>query len=150
MEAHISHYLDYIKEQNADAIIGMLAPEFVSCSAERRSLTLAWPVGDWMRNIGRTMHGGLISTTFDTSFGSLTNYYANGHFITTTNLSISYLEPVYPGERLLVTVKASRVGRTLVSLTGKAYAEGEHGRRLADTATATFMILQETFTVPTR
>lgn len=148
MRLHISRHLDYIKKSCQDAVIGMMEPEFVECDPVRRTLVLAYPVVTWMRNVGRTMHGGLISTAFDTTFGTLANYYSRGHYITTTNLSITYLEPVYPGEKLLVSVKASRAGGTLVSLTGKAWAVGENERRLADTATGTFMILSETFTPP--
>lgn len=148
MEAHMRRYLAYIKSRCEDAIIGMLAPEFVECDPVRRTATLRFTVQDWMRNPGRTMHGGLISTAFDSTFGMLTNYYSRNHYITTTNLSISFLEPVFPGDKLYVRVKASRAGRTLVNLTGKAYAENESGRRLTDTATATFMILQEKFELP--
>ncbi|MCI6639819.1 MAG: PaaI family thioesterase [Pygmaiobacter massiliensis] len=148
MQAHIVRQLNYTKEQCQDAIIGMIAPQFEDCDPARRSLTLSFTITSWMRNVGRTMHGGLISTAFDTSFGLLTNYYSRGHFITTTNLSITYLEPVFPGEKLVITVKANRAGRTLVGLTGKAWAVQGEKRRLADTATATFMILQEKFTPP--
>lgn len=148
MEKHMRRHLSYLKNECQDAIIGMLNPEFVECDPERRTATLSFDYADWMRNPGRTMHGGLISTAFDSTFGLLTNYYSRGHFITTTNLSISFLEPVFPGDKLYIRVKASRAGRTLVNLTGKAYAEGTHGRRLADTATATFMILKEQFILP--
>lgn len=148
MEAHMRKYVNYIKTQCKDAIIGMLNSEFVDCDPVRQTATLRFCVDDWMQNPGRTMHGGLICSVFDSTFGMLSNYYSRGHYITTTNISVTYLEPVYPGDKLFIHVKASRVGRTLISLTGKAFAEGEGGRRLTDTATATFMILKDEFKLP--
>ncbi|MEG0804513.1 MAG: PaaI family thioesterase, partial [Pygmaiobacter sp.] len=114
METHLRLYLRYINEKSGgEMIVGMLAPEFVSCDLAQRTLTLSFSVQHWMLNIGGTMHGGLISTAFDTSFGSLTHFFSRGHFITTTNLSIAFLEPVTENSQLVIKVTANRVGRTL-------------------------------------
>lgn len=148
MEKHIPAYLRYVKNQYEDEkIVCMLDPQFVCCDVAARSLTLRFQVKPWMLNVGGTMHGGLIATAFDTAFGTLTHFYSQPHFITTTNLSVTYLEPVFESEAFDITVVANRVGRTLAGLSAELRI-ADHRGRLCDTATATFMILHEEFLFP--
>ena len=48
------------------------------------------------------MHGGLISTVFDGTFGALCHYWGKQRFITTVSLSTTFLKPVLPGDTLVV------------------------------------------------
>ena len=67
MEANIKAQIDMYLTQQASSINGMMQPEFVACSYEEKTLTIAFPVLEWEKNrIGRTprrSHSRLRSTS---------------------------------------------------------------------------------------
>ena len=134
MERFLCWYLKGFNRESGD-IYSLLHPHFLRCDYAQKSLTVFFNVKDWALNPEGTMHGGLISTVFDGTFGA--------RFITTVSLSTTFLKPVLPGDTLVVTAKATSIGRTLMSMT----AEGttHDGERLAATAFTTFMFLDKEF-----
>lgn len=128
------------RSTNPDEFNWMINPSFYACSYEQKQLTLSFPTEPWERNPHDVLHGGMICTFFDCTFGCLTAY-LTGESITTIQLSTSYLKPVQIGETALVTVKASSIGKTIIHLTGELWCK-ESGI-LASTATAAFMILKK-------
>lgn len=126
--------------ENGIAIINLMKLEYVECNLEEKTLTTRLHVVDWELNPQGSMHGGLVSTVFDTTFGLLTHYYAEHNFITTVELSTRYLKAIPKDCHILVKAKACHIGRTLVSLTGEIFIE-ETGI-LASVCNATFMIVR--------
>lgn len=139
MEKTVQHVISVTKSDDGSGIIQMMQPKFIGCNYENKEISVMFHVEKWELNPNGVMHGGLICTAFDTTYGMLTHYLANDHFITTVDLSTRYLKPIHLGSDLLIKVKACSVGRTLVSLTGEAYIVGEDV--LAATSSSTFMIL---------
>ena len=142
MERFLCWYLKGFNRQSGD-IYSLLHPHFLRCSYEEKSLTVFFNVKDWALNPEGTMHGGLISTVFDGTFGSLCHYWGKQRYITTVNLSTTFLKPVRAGDALIVTARATSIGRTLMSMT----AEGriQDGAVLAATSYTTFMFLDKVF-----
>lgn len=126
-----------------EGIIPKMHPEYISCSLQGKWAEFAFKIQDWQLNPGKNLHGGVIATQFDTSFGILVRYFAKQNLVTTVQLAINYLKPILPKDKVHYRVKANSRGKTLVSLTGEAYLEREN--ILAATATATFMILDKVY-----
>lgn len=114
----------------------MMKKSFVACSEKERWLTIAYEVEEWELNPIETMHGGLIATAIDASCGILVRYLSGTLRTPTVSMTINYLATVPAGERLLVTVRAVKVGRSLVNLCAEAVLE--KSKKTAATATAVF------------
>ena len=109
---------------------------FVACSEKERWITLAYEVEEWEQNPIGTMHGGLIATAIDSTCGILVRYLSGTLRTPTVSMTINYLATVPVGERLLVTARAVKVGRSLVNLCAEAVLESS--KKTAATATAVF------------
>lgn len=132
-----------VLKENADPsngkIIALMEPSFEECSSETNSLTLGFPIRQWQLNPGGIMHGGLITTAFDTTFGTLVHALRPDRVITTVDISTQFLKEVPLNDILLITATANSIGRTLVSLTAKGILKSNG--RLAATGVSTFMLL---------
>lgn len=143
--------MDYLLKKNLKLILGnnkkrvenMMAVEFIGFSDDRKSLTLSFPVLEWELNPLGIMHGGIITAAFDNTYGSYTHCIAENKFITTVNISTSFLKPVNLDDSLIITVKANSIGKTIISMTGEGYLKSSG--ILAATSSATFMILDREF-----
>ena len=142
MERFLCWYLKGFNRESGD-IYSLLHPHFLRCDYAQKSLTVFFNVKDWALNPEGTMHGGLISTVFDGTFGALCHYWGKQRFITTVSLSTTFLKPVLSGDTLVVTAKATSIGRTLMSMTAEGTTRG--GERLAATSFTTFMFLDKEF-----
>ena len=74
MQRFCCWYLRRYYRESGD-IYSLLHPHFLRCNYEEKSLTVFIRVKDWARNPEGTMHGGLISTVFDGTFGTLCHYW---------------------------------------------------------------------------
>lgn len=143
MEEKIKYSLERNSKIHSIGVIPLLKPQFIGCNYEERTLTIAFDVEEWELNPEMTMHGGLITTAFDTVFGLMSHYFADKHFVTTVSIGVTFLKPILLHDKLIITVKTTSRGRTLISLTAEGYLEREN--LLAATATTTFMILNKEF-----
>lgn len=125
-----------------------LEPHFVSCDFEQKTACIAFEVMPWELNPGGSLHGGILMTCFDVSFGLTCHYYAKQHQITTINLTTTFLKPVLLGDTVEYHVRITNLGRTLVSMMAEAWVHRNGKDILAATATATFMKLDKTFASP--
>lgn len=141
MEKTLEQVISFTKTQGESGIIEMMAPKYIGCNYETKELSVMFHVEKWALNPQGSMHGGLVSTAFDTTYGMLTHYLAKDCFITTVDLSTRYLKPIPLGSDLVIKAKACSVGRTLVSLTAEGYLAGKD--ILAATSSSTFMILRD-------
>ncbi len=146
MEAWLSQLGQADNRISNSGLVKRMNPCFVSCDFAKREACLAFEVYDWELNPGGTLHGGIIVTGFDMSFGLTCHYYAKQHMVTTVNLTTTFLKPILQGDTVNYHVKITSLGRTLVSMTAEARLS--RGDILAATATATFMRLDKVFDVP--
>ncbi|MCP4021088.1 MAG: hotdog fold thioesterase [Desulfobacteraceae bacterium] len=66
-------------------------------------------VKDYMTNFHGTTHGGIIFTISDMAFAAACN--SHGRMAVALNVSISYLKPSFPGDRLMAVAKEVYKGR---------------------------------------
>lgn len=122
MEESIRAFLDKINAEQSDTIIGMLHPRFVECSAEDATVTLAYPAMAWERNPLNVMQGGVVATILDFSIACLAVYYG-GEKAVTVSLQTSYLRGCPIDGTLVVRVKATKTGRTMIHAYSECWEE---------------------------
>ena len=122
MEESIRAFLDKINAEQSDTIIGMLHPRFVECSAEDATVTLAYPAMAWERNPLNVMQGGVVATILDFSIACLAVYYG-GEKAVTVSLQTSYLRGCPIDGTLVVKVKATKTGRTMIHAYSECWEE---------------------------
>ena len=122
MEESIRAFLDKINAEQSDTIIGMLHPRFVECSAEDATVTLAYPAMAWERNPLNVMQGGVVATILDFSIACLAVYYG-GEKAVTVSLQTSYLRGCPIDGTLVVKVKATKAGRTMIHAYSECWEE---------------------------
>ena len=122
MEESIRAFLDKINAEQSDTIIGMLHPRFVECSAEDATVTLAYPAMAWERNPLNVMQGGVVATILDFSIACLAVYYG-GEKAVTVSLQTSYLRGCPIDGTLMVKVRATKAGRTMIHAFAECWEE---------------------------
>ncbi len=126
----------HLFRRGEDNVIAMIEPEFYSCNALEKTLTLAFEVKKWELNPHGIMHGGIITTIVDTTFGFLSHFYARNKYILTIDIATSFLKPIPMGDTALVTARLNASGRTILSMTAEVRVKSSNV--LAATATTTF------------
>lgn len=126
-------------------LLAHLQPQFVSCDFENKEVCIAFEAMPWELNPGGSLHGGIIITCFDISFGLTCHYYAKQHKITTVNLTTTFLKPVLLGDIVHYHVRITNLGRTLISMIAEGHVERNGKDVFVATATSTFMKLDKTF-----
>ena len=122
MEEHVKNLLSGIAENQADTILGMLQPSFVGCSAEEGTLTLSYPAMAWERNPIGVMQGGVVATILDFSIACLSTFYG-GMKAVTVSLQTSYLRGCPIDGTLVVKVRATKAGRTMIHCFAECWEE---------------------------
>lgn len=126
-----------------DSVLQLLQPKVVSCDYENRTAEFAFAVQEWQLNPEKGLHGGILVTGFDVSFGLLCHYYAKQHMVSTITIDTTFLKPIQPTDVIHFKVKMTHKGRTVYHLTGEAWLERDN--ILAATSTSAFMRLEQTF-----
>lgn len=126
-----------------DSILEILEPRLVCCDYIQRTAEFAFDVKNWQLNPQKGLHGGILVTGFDVSFGLLCHYYAKQHMISTISIDTTFLKPVLETDTIHYKVRITRMGRTIFHLTAEAWLEREN--ILAAVSNATFMKLEQTF-----
>ena len=145
MEETIKNLIELTKEQSKndglERVEVMMNPQFVKCNYDERTLTLAYDVEKWELNPQNVMHGGIITTAFDNTFGILSHFFSGKQYVTTVELAVHFHKPILLGDRIEITVKASSIGKTILSYTGECVVVNRENL-LASTASTTFMVLK--------
>ncbi len=115
----------------------LLAPRFCACSAEGKSMTIAFTAQDWMLNPNGTLHGGMLSTAIDVAMSVLSRYLAKKRGTVTVQLSVNFLRVIRQNETFTVCVTADHVGRR--SVVTHAVVTAESAPKPAATASAVLM-----------
>lgn len=141
LEKTMKSVIALTSSEKGSGIMLMMKPEFVKCSASEKSLTIYYDVEKWELNPQGIMHGGMITTAVDNTYGMLTHFYAGNKFITTVEMSMHFLKPLFEGDRLEITVKANSVGKTIINLSAEGRIKNKENI-LAVTSSSTYMILK--------
>lgn len=128
-------------DSSPDRVEKMMKPYFISCNYEEKTLTVGYDVAQWELNPQGVFHGGLTTTAFDNAFGLLTHFFADETFVTTVEIAVHFHKAIQLGDKLVVNVKATHIGRTLAGYTGELRI-ANRDNILAATGSTTFMILQ--------
>ncbi|KAF5069876.1 Thioesterase superfamily protein [anaerobic digester metagenome] len=126
-------------------VIPLLNPNYKKCNFEKKELTLAFKVMDWELNPEGGLHGGMIVSGFDITFGLLCHYFSQPNMVCTVNLSTTFIQPVFPGDTVEYHARIISQGKNVVAMTGEARLI--RGNILAATASTTFMILNKTLEI---
>ena len=121
----------------AGQVNDLMAPVFCSCSAEHRSLTVAFTAQQWMLNPNGTLHGGMISTAVDMVMTVLGRYVSKKRTVVTAQLSMKFMRAVAAAQNFTVTATADHVGRRSMMLHASVI-DATSGKPVA-TATAVLM-----------
>ncbi len=141
MEREVKATMDKLYPKEEDHLYTRMQVEFYSCSYEKKSVTLRFPIQRWELNHMATMHGGMIATAIDTACGTAVRAVRGGSVQTPTiNLNINYLSPGLPQDALLVTASVDRAGRHVCNV--HAACRSEKTGKLIATATANFMVIE--------
>ena len=137
LEAHVEKTLYENNVVQKDSLNGLMRGEAAGCSYEDMQLTFAFPIQPWQANRVGRLHGGMICSAFDLTIAAMARFCARENFAPTVNLDVNYIRPANVGDKLLVTAKATAVGRRIIQLTGEARAESTG--KLVATATSIYM-----------
>lgn len=121
----------------ASCLNDLVIPEFVCCSAEEKTLCLRFQPRPWQLNPIGTLHGGMIATAIDITFGMLSRYYTQSSRVVTVELDVNYMRAIQKEDTYLVRVKATKVGRQVKFLDADVLIQDT--RKQAAKATAVFM-----------
>ena len=122
MEQHIKDLLADINKNHADTILGMLHPSFVECSAGEGTVMLSYPAMAWERNPIGVMQGGVVATILDFSIACLSTFYGGSKAVT-VSLQTSYLRGCPIDGTLIVKVRATKAGRSMIHCFAECWEE---------------------------
>ena len=137
MEQRIRSFVENVSAGQQGRVLGMIRPSFVSCDAEEQTLLLSYPCQDWESNPNGVMQGGIVATILDFSIACLAINYA-GDAPVTVSLQTSYLRGCPVSGTLMVKVRATKVGRTLLHAFVECWEESTPGKLVA-TANGAYM-----------
>lgn len=118
MEKGMGEIIDHIQSGSEGADMLMKA-KLVGCSEKEHTVTIEFPVMEWQLNPFDKMHGGLIATAFDEALGILAIYLNNGKPAVSVSMSLNYLKPVPMNDSILITAKATSLGKKLITVSGE-------------------------------
>ena len=129
------------KSYEKSNFLAKLKPRYHSCDPQNNTITFSFLTEDWQSNPLGIVHGGITCSMFDISFGTAARYFSHTYTLATVTLTTTFLKPIQLHDTVLITVKATSVGRTLVSMTGEAVSK--QSGILTATANGTFILLKE-------
>lgn len=107
-------------------LVGKMQPSFVRCNFEEGTAVMSYAVMPWEMNPQNVMHGGILSSAFDTTLGILCHYYHLPHNLTTINISTTFIKPVFADNTLYMEAKIDHLGNSLVTTSGKVWIDDEN------------------------
>ena len=133
-----SRIIEFIGRVNdvPDKFCGMLAPRFVECSAEEKSITLGYTAQEWEENPLGIIHGGIIVAMLDSALGILASTVCGGRSVT-VSMQTNFLRAAYAGDDIIVRAAVTYAGRSIVHCEAKAYRGNETDAPIAS-ASAVF------------
>lgn len=137
MEQRIRSFIENVNSSQEGRILGMIKPAFAACDAEEQTLLMSFPGMDWEANPQGVMQGGIVATILDFAIACLAINY-EGDAPVTVSLQTSYLRGCPVSGTLMVKVRATKVGRTLLHAFAECWEERAPGKPVA-TANGVYM-----------
>ena len=134
LEKDIINIIDKFKATSP--VSKMMNPSFLGCDINQQEITIEFPVQDTQLNEHDTMHAGFIAAAFDEAFGIMAAYLGQGSNNVSINISLNCIKPIPMGDLIRITVKATSLGRKILTLTGECHLASNN--LLTNTAQATF------------
>lgn len=125
--------------RGASRVSRMMDPTLAACNEKEQTITVEFPVQEHQLNEHDTMHAGFIATAFDEALGIFASFLCEGKSSVSINISLNYLKPVPINDSILITAKATSLGRRLMTLSGECQLKSNG--LLTTTALATFAIV---------
>lgn len=137
MEKHAHAVLD-VERKSYESVFpnSGLAPRFVRCDAETKTLELAFDLKPWMRNHVGMLHGGVIAILLDNAMGTAIAALFQAHTPTIT-MTINYARPVPMAPTVHARARVVLEGRTASHLTAEIFLPDAPDRILV-TATGVY------------
>ena len=140
MEEKIKKIINFNVKDDGPGVDKMFKVRFISCDLEEKSMCVEFPVLEWELNPQYTLHGGLVTTFFDTSFGFLVSYFFGKTYICTVDIGTNYIKSAKEGDSIIIKAKINSLGNTISTVYGEARRKSDNV--LIATSTATFMAVK--------
>jgi len=132
---------DMIQKSKATSRVSkMMSPSLVGCNRTLQEIIIEFPVQDFQLNEHDTMHAGFIAAAFDEAFGITAAYLGQGSDNVSINISMNCIKPIPMGDNIQITVKATSLGRKILTVVGECHLSSNN--LLTNTALATFVIVE--------
>lgn len=118
----------------------LMNPILIACNENEQTITIEFPVLECQLNEHDTMHAGFIATAFDEALGIFATYLSNGKSTVSINISLNNLRPIPMNDSILITAKATSLGRKIITVSGECHLKSNG--LLTNTALATFAIVE--------
>lgn len=126
-----------VREKEPHRLNNMIGLTLLNCSRKDQFTEFEFVPDDWCRNGYEGVHGGVISSVFDTGMGLTSEVYTQ-KFVSTSSLQISFLRAML-GSRFRLKVRLTHVGRRVVNLYGEI--SDMKDEKICANCLGTFMIL---------
>ena len=140
-QAFMERFLSAVFAEKTDELSNRLndkmAPRFVGCNAEERSMSVSFTAREWMLNPNGTLHGGMISAATDMVLSILARYLSKKRVMVTAQLSMNFLRVIQENDTFTVHATAEHVGRRSAMV--QAYVTVNDTDKHAATASAVLM-----------
>lgn len=90
-----------------------MKPEFLSCDAAEKKLSILFMPELWQANPSSYLHGGMIATAVDITAGLLVKFIAKSNEAVTVEMNCNYLRAIPIGQPYCATAQAVKTGKTL-------------------------------------
>ena len=99
--------------ESPDTFSGQMEPTLVECDERAKTLVFSFETGEWMRNPGGAVHGGVIAEAISMTVNALAWYYAGGKHNPAISIQLSYPRPAIVGQRIYVRATAIHAGKSM-------------------------------------
>jgi len=121
----------------ADNVARRLERKLVDFDFDGGTMTLEFPVREWMANSVGLLHGGMLAMCADMACAAFAHVLYDG-YAPTVQLSCTYLRPVSVGDALLFTVHAVHLGGSNAHFTAEIHSK-ESGALVATCSDLNFV-----------
>ncbi len=142
-EEFLSKYKKIIElaMKNAPQICSGLAPNIVSVNADKMSAVMWFETSDWMANLQRNLHGGIITSIFDNGMGSLAILHNNLYATPTISLNTNFMRAIPIGAKVYLEASIVKLGNNVIFTDGKIWLEGVEDKICA-TCSGSFFVTE--------
>ncbi len=137
MKEKFERAIELVKDPHELRLNNMLDPYFLHCDEEARSSQILFLTKGWEKNQRDEIHGGAISSMFDTAMGiTAAAFRPDEGGVSTADLQVSFIKPFLKGA-FIFTTQITSMGNTLIRAT--CVAREKESDLIVATASGTFV-----------